>query len=89
MWNDPSLPLYGPAPAGPGPFEKGLREAVGIDCWHFFYLESKIEAVILKQSPALASLGHPLSKGGKRLRRLGALLCRANPSSRPQAAWPL
>ena len=42
----------------------------GLTCWHYFYLKSEIEAVVLRQSPALASLSPPFAKGGKRLRRL-------------------
>ncbi|NBI65630.1 hypothetical protein D1646_02155, partial [Pseudoflavonifractor sp. 60] len=78
-----------PPAGGLAPLKKGSAKRWGLICWHFFYLESKIEAVVLRQSPALASLRHPLSKGGKRLRRLWALLRRAHSSSRPQAAWPL
>ena len=65
-WDDPSLPLYGPAPAGPGPFEKGLREAVGIDLRALLLLKSSNRRWCSRgQSPALASLRGPLCQRGQ------------------------
>ena len=90
--------LWGPAsqgsspvpPAGGlAPLKRGSAKRWGLICWHYFCLKAQIKAAFLRQSPAFASFSPFFAKGGKRLRRLGALLCRANPSSRSQAAWPL
>ncbi|WP_207709439.1 hypothetical protein, partial [Pseudoflavonifractor sp. 60] len=61
-----------PARRRPGPFEKGLREAVGIDLLALLLLKSSNKSSFPKTIPRPRFARAPLSKGGKRLRRLCA-----------------
>ncbi len=54
----------------------------GLTCWHYFYLKSEIEAVVLRQSPALASLRGPLCQRGQAASPLVGP-CSAGPIPRP------
>ena len=66
--------MRGPAPQGSSPvppagglapLKRGGAVRWGLTCWHCFDLKSEIEADFLRQSPAFASLRHPLCQRGQ------------------------
>ena len=88
--------LVGPASQGPSlvppagglaPLKRGSAKRWGLTCWHCFYLQSEIEAVVLRQSPALAPLRGPLCQSGRAAAPLVGP-CFAGPIPRPARRRP-